>query len=93
MWRRRDYTGTRDVIWYEEEEYKELGDKLAKAEKILYNIKEHLELDADPIYIIQKVEIEVERWKNMNVKSATGNIKEQPQGKVSQNSHVKSVGK
>ena len=38
MWKKKDYTGLNDLIWYSEAEYKELEDKLAKFEDMLYNI-------------------------------------------------------
>ena len=37
MWKREDYTGTKEVVWYSEEEYKEIEKELAKFEEILYN--------------------------------------------------------
>lgn len=37
MWKREDYTGTKEVVWYSEEEYKGIEKELAKFEEILYN--------------------------------------------------------
>ena len=69
MWKTRDYTGNKEVTYYEEHEYKEIEEKLAKCEEILYNIERHLKERHDWI-AIQKIEEEVEKWKkNLNVKS------------------------
>lgn len=38
MWKIRNYTGTKDVLLYEEREYEELEEKLAKYKEILYNV-------------------------------------------------------
>lgn len=69
MWKMRNYTGTKDIMLYEEQEYKELEEKLAKYEKILYNIEKCLEERHDWV-AIQKIEEEVKEWKNLNVKNA-----------------------
>lgn len=38
MWKTRDYTGSKDVYWYSEEEYEEVKEKLDKYEEIMYNM-------------------------------------------------------
>ena len=37
MWNKKDFLGN-EVTWYSEEEYKELEEKLANYEEMLYNV-------------------------------------------------------
>ena len=69
MWKKRDYKGEKDLIWYTEDEYKELEEKLAKVEKILYNISSIIENEniADEDVWVE-IEGEFKKWNVKNVK-------------------------
>ena len=69
MWKKRDYKNTKNEIWYNEYEYKELEEKLAKAEKTLYSIDAIIENEniADEDVWIE-IKGELRKWNAKNVK-------------------------
>ena len=69
MWKLRDYRGEKDNYYYEEEEYKALEEKLAKAEKVLYNISNIIENEniADEDVWVE-IEGELKKWNAENAK-------------------------
>ena len=59
MWKKKDYTGLNDLIWYSEAEYEELEDKLAKYENVLYNIYKAVDTCTPIDYIEDYIEEEL----------------------------------
>lgn len=84
MWKTRDCSNSKDVYWYSEEEYKELEEKLAKYEEIMYNMCKVLDTcnsykydheDAlDEVGLLDKFD---ERWeREWNAKSVEQKVRE-----------------
>ena len=96
MWKRDDYTGNKIITLYEEDEYKELEEKLVKYKDMLYNIYKAHDTCTPIDYIEDYIEDELleefyeRREKEWNAESA--DLIKASQDKASLSINAKDVG-